>query len=183
MSGRKCGIYASYIKGCRCDECRDAARNYHRARRQRIRQGQVAERAPYQPAPIDEGNVSWMDRGACRSAGVPTDTVFATQGQGKADTAKDVCAGCNVVDDCLDYALRNNVVGVWGATTTAERKAMKAAARADGRACDTCGADISDRGRSAQMCKPCVDESVRASHARSTKRYYHATKWDRSEAS
>jgi WhiB family redox-sensing transcriptional regulator len=38
---------------------------------------------------------------------------------------KKLCDGCVVKDKCLDYALRNDVEGVWGGTSHAERKRMR----------------------------------------------------------
>ena len=35
---------------------------------------------------------------------------------------KKFCIGCKIIDECLDYAIRNDVSGVWGGTTTRERK-------------------------------------------------------------
>lgn len=40
--------------------------------------------------------------------------------------AKRVCETCTVVPECLDYAIRLNIeVGVWGATTGAERREIR----------------------------------------------------------
>ena len=40
--------------------------------------------------------------------------------------AKRVCEECGVVEECLDYAIRLNIeVGVWGATTGAERREIR----------------------------------------------------------
>ena len=38
---------------------------------------------------------------------------------------KKLCGECVVKDKCLDYALRNDVEGVWGGTSHAERKRMR----------------------------------------------------------
>lgn len=72
---------------------------------------------------------AWMERGAC----LGTDTErFFPEGQGsKAGLAKarEVCAGCPVLDECLAFALKHGEQGVWGGTTTAERRAMREAMR------------------------------------------------------
>lgn len=34
---------------------------------------------------------------------------------------KEFCKDCKVLSDCLDYALHNDVIGVWGGTSTRER--------------------------------------------------------------
>jgi hypothetical protein len=38
---------------------------------------------------------------------------------------KKFCIGCKIIDECLDYAIRNDVSGVWGGTTTRERKMIR----------------------------------------------------------
>lgn len=39
--------------------------------------------------------------------------------------AKRICAGCPFVQPCLEYAIHNDVVGVWGATTEKERSQIR----------------------------------------------------------
>ena len=38
---------------------------------------------------------------------------------------KRVCGGCAVKTECLDYALKNNVLGYWGNTTEIQRKRLR----------------------------------------------------------
>ena len=38
---------------------------------------------------------------------------------------KRVCGSCTVVDQCLDYALRHDVMGYWGNTTESQRKKLR----------------------------------------------------------
>ncbi len=38
-----------------------------------------------------------------------------------ARTAVEMCAGCPVRPECLDYALRTDSVGTWGGTSTRQR--------------------------------------------------------------
>jgi len=45
--------------------------------------------------------------------------------------AKRFCAKCNVRRICLQFALANDEVGVWGGTTTMERQRMKRTRRRD----------------------------------------------------
>jgi len=48
-----------------------------------------------------------------------------------AGPAKDVCNGCPVIADCLDYALRNGErYGVWGGQSERELRKLRKAARA-----------------------------------------------------
>ena len=38
---------------------------------------------------------------------------------------KRICGNCTVVDQCLDYALKNEVLGYWGNTTEFHRKKLR----------------------------------------------------------
>ena len=38
---------------------------------------------------------------------------------------KKICGDCTVQKDCLDYALKNNVMGYWGNTTEVERRRLR----------------------------------------------------------
>ena len=40
-------------------------------------------------------------------------------------TAKTLCGGCHVVDACLEHALRHEEYGVWGGTTSTERRMIR----------------------------------------------------------
>lgn len=71
--------------------------------------------------------VDWRQRAACRGA----DVFFSTN----EDPALDppyltpeqavLCGTCPVVQDCLQYAIEHNEVGVWGNTTWFQRQQMK----------------------------------------------------------
>lgn len=54
---------------------------------------------------------------------------FPTVGLGASDSltraALDLCASCDFVDACLEYALVNNVTGIWGGTTHLARKRIR----------------------------------------------------------
>jgi predicted RecB family nuclease len=51
---------------------------------------------------------------------------FPKPGQNKiVKASKEECAGCPLVEACLDYALRHDVVGIWGGSTARERRAMR----------------------------------------------------------
>jgi hypothetical protein len=38
---------------------------------------------------------------------------------------KEFCQGCKIITECLDYAMRNDVSGVWGGTTAGERQTIR----------------------------------------------------------
>lgn len=40
-------------------------------------------------------------------------------------TAKSICAECDIVERCLEYALKNVQWGIWGGTTQPERNILK----------------------------------------------------------
>lgn len=61
-----------------------------------------------------------LAEGACREAGMAA--LF--DDEARVVEAKAVCAGCPVVRTCLAYALPNEPLGVWGATTPSERRAL-----------------------------------------------------------
>ena len=64
----------------------------------------------------------WVVLAGCRD--IDAD-VFFGEISATVRQAKRVCAGCPVVDDCLDYALEIDVrFGVWGGMTTRERMAV-----------------------------------------------------------
>lgn len=69
-------------------------------------------------------------RHGARCADVPDPEVFfpldERTGSGP---AKLVCAACPVRAACLDWALTAGVVGVWGGTTTEERRSLRLALR------------------------------------------------------
>lgn len=39
--------------------------------------------------------------------------------------AKQVCAGCPLAMQCLEYALRNTEIGIWGGTTESQRESLR----------------------------------------------------------
>lgn len=69
-----------------------------------------------------------MESAACRA--LPTDLFFPAEGSNGNDpviaAAKAVCWQCPVRRQCVAYALADPAVsGVWGATTTDERRAER----------------------------------------------------------
>lgn len=63
---------------------------------------------------------SWQAAGACRN--VAPEVFFPVRGQ-NATEAKDVCLGCRVRGECLEYAIENRIrIGVWGGLVERERR-------------------------------------------------------------
>ena len=72
------------------------------------------------PTPDTDSPTAWMSTGNCRN--YPPNTFFPSDGVG-VDRARKICAGCPVLDQCLDYALVNRIEhGVWGACSERERR-------------------------------------------------------------
>jgi len=47
--------------------------------------------------------------------------------------AKSICAGCPLKNPCLEFALRNSEVGIWGGTTETDRQRIKSRFRSNRR--------------------------------------------------
>lgn len=70
----------------------------------------------------------WTDLAACR--GVDPELFYPVSATGPAQMqvaeAKEVCAGCPVTADCLNWALRaGEPAGIWGGTTPDERRYLR----------------------------------------------------------
>jgi len=79
-------------------------------------------------APIKEITMDWRDKAACLT--VDPELFFPVGNTGPAldqiDKAKQVCAQCPVVENCLQYAIESNQdSGVWGGLSEDERRALK----------------------------------------------------------
>ena len=70
-------------------------------------------------------DLAWRELGNC--VGVDPDLFFGGRGDNKSHAAaKRVCAGCEVRDECLAYALDNNErFGVWGGLSERQRRALR----------------------------------------------------------
>lgn len=74
----------------------------------------------YIEEPIEE--LSWQDDANC--LGVDPDLFFPERGASTRE-AKEVCRGCIVRLDCLEYALSNGEkFGIWGGLSERERRRM-----------------------------------------------------------
>ena len=75
------------------------------------------------PGEDDRGPYAWMNRGLCGQVG--GDEWFPDKG-GSTREAKKVCRGCEVVADCLEYALEHDErFGIWGGLSERERRRLK----------------------------------------------------------
>ena len=86
----------------------------------------------------DEAELTWQERALC--AQTDPEAFFPDPGS-HARYAKSVCAACPVRDECLEFVMdlhRKGMpqAGVWGMTTSHERKELMAGAD---RTCPDCG--------------------------------------------
>lgn len=66
---------------------------------------------------------SWLDDARCR--GTDPDRFFV-RGAAQAKPAVRICQGCPVQEECLDYALTNDIdFGVWGGLTERQRRSLR----------------------------------------------------------
>jgi WhiB family transcriptional regulator, redox-sensing transcriptional regulator len=70
--------------------------------------------------PVEE---QWQDRALC--AQTDPEAFFPEKG-GSTREAKRICLGCEVRDECLEYALANDErFGIWGGLSERERRRLK----------------------------------------------------------
>ena len=67
-------------------------------------------------------NLAWMDQGLCREVG--GDIFFPEAGTDNRQAIA-VCRRCPVSSECLDYALRSRVSGIWGGTSDRDRRRLR----------------------------------------------------------
>src|SRR5690606_31068355 len=78
-------------------------------------------------ASVTAPDLSWRDLGACQ--GMPAD-LFSPERGDSTEEAKEVCRGCVVRAQCLEYALENSErFGIWGGTSERQRRRMRRARR------------------------------------------------------
>jgi WhiB family redox-sensing transcriptional regulator len=77
---------------------------------------------------LDEliGRPAWQRRAACRGEGTQA-FIVGRGAHGGYAKAKALCCACPVAGECLEYALSDeDLVGYWASTTGAERRQMRA---------------------------------------------------------
>lgn len=71
--------------------------------------------------------MTWMERGVCRNA--PQEQFFPEKtfgGNAYKKVIETYCNVCPVKNSCLNFALDNFELGIWGGTTTRGRTAIRA---------------------------------------------------------
>lgn len=70
-----------------------------------------------------EINSTWKSRRQCR--GMEPNFFFPHDSK-DVEIAKEYCQGCPVINECLEYALENNIKdGVWGGMSESDRRRLK----------------------------------------------------------
>lgn len=73
--------------------------------------------------PFDLSDRGWQSRANC--LGVDPDLFFPERGASTRE-AKEVCRGCEVRGECLEFALRNGEkFGIWGGLSERERRRIR----------------------------------------------------------
>src|SRR5437868_4091096 len=80
---------------------------------------------PHSLDPRADDARSWQDQANC--LGVDPDLFFPERGASTRE-AKEVCRGCVVREECLEYALSNGEkFGIWGGMSERERRRVRRA--------------------------------------------------------
>lgn len=74
---------------------------------------------------VGVGNKGWQSRANCM--GVDPELFFPERGSSTRE-AKEVCRGCVVREDCLEFAIANGEkFGIWGGMSERERRRVRRA--------------------------------------------------------
>jgi WhiB family redox-sensing transcriptional regulator len=72
---------------------------------------------------VENDDRAWQDQANC--LGVDPDLFFPERGASTRE-AKEVCRGCEVREQCLEYALANGEkFGIWGGLSERERRRLR----------------------------------------------------------
>lgn len=112
---------ANRIGGYRseCRACNNVRQNSRRKQQQEPRSRTV-------PRVLESPLAEWKDEAPCR--GLDPALFYPEVGTSPA-AAIEVCRECPFREPCLDQALANHEMGVWGATTEGERRRMRRSRR------------------------------------------------------
>jgi WhiB family redox-sensing transcriptional regulator len=77
----------------------------------------------FEPGPLPATTDQWQDRALC--AQTDPEAFFPEKG-GSTREAKKICLGCEVRNECLEYALAHDErFGIWGGLSERERRRLK----------------------------------------------------------
>jgi len=73
-----------------------------------------------------ESDLAWQREAACRGLGLDESRTMFFPARGESvEHARAICDGCPVSTECLDFALENHCIGVWGGTTERQRRQLR----------------------------------------------------------
>lgn len=71
-------------------------------------------------------DMKWADSAPCAGK---SELFFEDNRPSVVRKAKSICRGCAVKRDCLEHAIENNEIGLWGGMTANERRKYRAVRR------------------------------------------------------
>jgi WhiB family transcriptional regulator, redox-sensing transcriptional regulator len=75
-------------------------------------------------------DLAWQREAACRGLGAgDSQTIFFPSRGDSIEEARAICRECPVTAQCLDFALANGCIGVWGGTTERQRRRLRRSQR------------------------------------------------------
>ena len=77
-----------------------------------------------------ESEFAWQREAACRGLALAeSQAIFFPSRGDSIDEARAICGRCPVTEQCLEFALANNCIGVWAGTSDRQRRRLRASAR------------------------------------------------------
>jgi len=79
-----------------------------------------------------ESEFVWQREAACRGLSLAeSQAIFFPSRGDSIDEARAICGRCPVTEECLQFALANNCIGVWAGTSDRQRRKLRRSARAN----------------------------------------------------
>lgn len=78
---------------------------------------------PFTYAEVEELPKEVIKHGMCTDA--PNPDIFFSDETAEQEQAISLCAICPVLELCFNYAVRNEMYGIWGGTTPSERQTLR----------------------------------------------------------
>ena len=73
-----------------------------------------------------ESELAWQREAACRGLGVAESRAIFFPAKGESiDQARAICERCPVTQQCLEFAMANGCIGVWGGTSERQRRQLR----------------------------------------------------------
>jgi WhiB family transcriptional regulator, redox-sensing transcriptional regulator len=124
------GLLGTYVAGCHCPDCKEACRVEKAQRRleERLAMCDTDEELFAVLGLRQFEETPWKRQAACREESpflfFPPAGERPEARRWREQGARQVCAGCAVLDECRDFARRNREYGFWGGEGEEERAAI-----------------------------------------------------------